>query len=70
MIYLFSCQGQPAEPEEFDVALVAVLSDGGLRSPRGGVQCWDDGSSRITVIRSKTDPKPPWWVSSVHRSQQ
>ena len=45
----------------FDVALVAVLSDAGLRRSEaaaltwGDVQRWDDGSGRITVIRSKTD---------------
>ena len=43
------------------MALVAVLSDGGLRRSEassltwGDVQRWDDGSGRITVIRSKTD---------------
>ena len=44
------------------MALVAALSDGGLRrSARlrlftwGDVQRWDDGSGRITVSRSKTD---------------
>ena len=41
--------------------MVAVLSDAGLRRSeaaaltRGDVQRWDDGSGRITVIRSKTD---------------
>ena len=45
----------------FDVALVAVLSDAGPRRSEaaaltwGDVQRWDDGSGRITVIRSKTD---------------
>ena len=39
---------------------MAVLSDVGLRRSEeapltwGDVQCWDDGSGRITVIRSKT----------------
>ena len=43
------------------MALVAVLSDAGLRRSEaaaltwGDVQHWDDGSGRITVIRSKTD---------------
>ena len=52
--------GRPAG-ERLDVALVAVLSDGGLRRSEaaaltwGDVQRWDDGSGRITVIRSKTD---------------
>ena len=57
---------------------MAVLSDAGLRRSEasslawGDVQRWDDGSGRITVIRSKTDaeaqgagggrhhPPPPW----------
>ena len=45
----------------FDLALVAVLSDGGLRRSEassltwGDVRRWDDGGGRITVIRSKTD---------------
>ena len=45
----------------FDLALVAALSDAGLRRSEassltwGDVQRWDDGSGRITVIRSKTD---------------
>ena len=53
--------GQAAERGKFDVALVAVLSDGGLRRSEassltwGDVQRWDDGSGRITVVRSKTD---------------
>ena len=52
---------QAAERGKFDVALVAVLSDGGLRRSEaaaltwGDAQRWDDGSGRITVIRSKTD---------------
>ena len=52
---------QAAERGKFDVALVAVLSDAGLRRSEaaaltwGDVQRWDDGSGRITVIRSKTD---------------
>ena len=52
---------QAAERGKFDVALVAVLSDAGLRWSEaatltwGDVQRWDDGSGRITVIRSKTD---------------
>ena len=46
---------------KFDVALVPVLSDAGLRRSEASsltwrdVQRWDDGSGRITVIRSKTD---------------
>ena len=52
---------QAAQRGRFDVALVAVLSDAGLRRSEassltwGDVQRWDDGSGRITVIRSKTD---------------
>ena len=52
---------QAAQRGEFDVALVAVLSDAGLRRSEvssltwGDVQRWEDGSGRITVIRSKTD---------------
>ena len=52
---------QTAERARFDLALVAVLSDGGLRRSEaaaltwGDAQRWDDGSGRITVIRSKTD---------------
>ena len=52
---------QADERAKFDVALVAALSDAGLRRSEaaaltwGDVQHWDDGSGRITVIRSKTD---------------
>ena len=52
---------QAAERSKFALALVAVLSDGGLRRSEassliwGDVQRWDDGSGRITVLRSKTD---------------
>ena len=52
---------QAAERSKFDLALVAVLSDAGLRRSKtssltwGDVQRWDDGNGRITVIRSKTD---------------
>ena len=52
---------QAAERGKFDVALVAVLSDAGLRRSEaavltwGDVVRWDGGSGRITVIRSKTD---------------
>ena len=57
----FETANQAAERARFDLALVAVLSDGGLRRSEassltwGDVQRWDDGSGRITVIRSKTD---------------
>ena len=52
---------QAAERAKLDLALVAVLSDAGLRRSEasaltwGDVQRWDDGSGRITVVRSKTD---------------
>ena len=52
---------QATERAKFDLALVAALSDAGLRRSEaaaltwGDVQSWDDGSGRITVIRSKTD---------------
>ena len=57
----FETAVQAAERGKFDVALVAVLSDGGLRRSEaaaltwGEIARWDDGSGRITVIRSKTD---------------
>ena len=57
----FETAEQAAVRARFDLALVAVLSDGGLRRSEaasltwGDVQRWDDGSGRITVIRSKTD---------------
>ena len=52
---------QAAERGRFDVTLVAVLLDAGLRRSEassrtwGDVVRWDDGSGRITVVRSKTD---------------
>ena len=57
----FETGEQAAERVKFDVALVAVLSDAGLRRSEaaaltwGDVQRWDDGSGRITVVSSKTD---------------
>ena len=57
----FETAEQAAERAKFDLALVAALSDAGLRCSEaasltcGDVQRWDDGSGRITVIRSKTD---------------
>ena len=57
----FETPEQAAERARFDVALVAILSDAGLRRSEaaaltwGDVQRWDDGSGRITVVRSKTD---------------
>ena len=62
---------QSAERGKFDVALVAVLSDAGLRRSEassltwGDVQRWDDGSGRITVIRSKTDAEAQGAVVAV-----
>ena len=57
----FETAEQAAQRARFDLALVAVLSDGGLRRSEaaaltwGDVVRWDDGSGRITVVRSKTD---------------
>ena len=56
----FETPAQAAQRARFDLALVAVLSDGGLRRSEaaaltwGDLQRWDDGSGRITVVRSKT----------------
>ena len=56
----FETPEQAAERGRFDVTLVALLSDAGLRRSEassltwGDVQRWDDGSGRITVIHSKT----------------
>ena len=61
----FETPEQAAERSRFDLALVAVLSDGGLRRSEaaaltwGDAQRWDDGSGRITVIRSKTRRRSP-----------
>ena len=57
----FETAEQAEDRAKFDLALVAVLSDGGLRRSEasaltwGDVVRWDDGSGRITVNRSKTD---------------
>ena len=57
----FETAEQAAQRARFDLALVAVLSDGGLRRSEAAAltwsdaQRWDDGSGRITVVRSKTD---------------
>ena len=57
----FETAEQAEERGRYDVALVAVLSDAGLRRSEalsltwGDVQRWDDGSGRVTVVRSKTD---------------
>ena len=62
----FETAEQAEERGKFDVALVAGLSDAGLRRSEaasltwGDVQRWDDGSGRITVIRSKTDALESW----------
>ena len=61
----FETPEQAAERARFDLALVAVLSDGGLRRSEaaaltwGDAQRWDDGSGRITVIRSKDRRRSP-----------
>ena len=53
----FETTEQAAQRARFGLALVAVLSDGGLRRSEaaaltwGDAQRWDDGSGRITVIR-------------------
>ena len=57
----FETAEQAAERGKFDLALVAALSDAGLRRSEassltwGDVQRWEDGSGRIKIIRSKTD---------------
>ena len=62
---------QAAQRGKFDVALVAVLSDAGLRRSEassltwGDVQRWEDGSGRITVVRSKTDAEAQGAVVAV-----
>ena len=53
------------------MALVAALSDGGLRRSEaaaltwGDVHRWEDGSGRITVLRSKTDVEAQGAVVSI-----
>ena len=67
----FETAEQAAERAHFDLALVAVLSDGRLRRSEaaaltwGDVQRWNDGSGRITVIRSKTDVEPSGAVMAI-----
>ena len=62
---------QAAERGRFDVALATVLSDAGLRRSEaaaltwGDVQRWEDGSGRVTVIRSKTDAEAQGAVVAV-----
>ena len=68
----FETAKQAAERARFNVALVAVLSDGGLRRSEassltwGDIQRWDDGSGRITMIRSKTDVEAAGAVVAVN----
>ena len=56
---------QAAERAKLDVALVAILSDAGLRRSEaaaltwGDVRRWDDGSGRLTVVRSKDRRRGP-----------
>ena len=65
---------QAAERAELDLALVAALSDGGLRRSEassltwGDVVRWDDGSGRITVVRSKTDVEAAGAVVAITRA--
>ena len=67
----FETPQQASERARFDLALVAVLSDAGLRRSEaaaltwGDVQRWDDGSGRITVVRSKTDAEAQGAVVAV-----
>ena len=67
----FETAEQAAERGKLDLALVAVLSDAGLRRSEaaaltwGDVQRWDDGSGRITVVRSKTDAEAQGAVVAV-----
>ena len=67
----FETVEQATERGKFDVALVAALSDAGLRRSEassltwGDVQRWEDGSGRITVIRSKTDAEAQGAVVAV-----
>ena len=62
---------QAAERGRFDLALVAALSDAGLRRSEaaaltwGDVQRWEDGSGRITIVRSKTDAEAQGAVVAV-----
>ena len=67
----FETPEQAAERGKFDLALVAALSDAGLRRSEaaaltwGDVQRWVDGSGRITVVRSKTDAEAPGAVVAI-----
>ena len=69
----FETAEQAAERARFGLALVAALSDAGLRRSEaaaltwGDVQRWDDGSGRITVIRSKTDAEAQGAVVDITR---
>ena len=67
----FETAEQAEERSKFDLALVAVLSDAGLRRSEavaltwGDIVRWDDGSGRITVVRSKTDAEAQGAVVAV-----
>ena len=54
----FETAEEAEERGRFDVALVAALT-------WGDVQRWDDGSGRITVIRSKTDVEAQGAVGAI-----
>ena len=63
---------QVAERARLDLALVAVLSDGGLRRSEassltwGDVRRWDDGSgaaSPWSAPKPMWRPRAPWWPS-------
>ena len=47
-----------------DLAIVGVMSDGGLRRSEAAaltwsdIQFWEDGSARITIQKSKNQPEP------------
>ena len=45
--------------------MVAALSDAGLRRSEAAAITWDDGSGRITVVRSKTDAETQGTVVAI-----
>ena len=65
---------QAADRAHLDLALVAALFDGGLRRGKAAALTWgdiqrrDDGSGRITVVRSKTDADQ--WCRGGHHSSR
>ena len=67
----FETAEQAAQRGKFDVALVAALSDAGLRRSEaaaltwGDFQRWEDGSGRFTVLRSKTDVEAQGVVAAI-----